>query len=235
MLPIPVFAEGPDPKSNPSTNTTMGRTLCYEVFSDRPLPYEKRKEILLAEDMLNHHFTWTCEELSLEIFLEPIAPGQRDEFVYFSDSKDPRSRIATGFTKVRDDEWNACVVASFCRWLSQRLPEATVALRDEGDYILAGFVVFRDGRLELDRPRITRQRKYLQDNDLHEFIAQFDEAVEQADAKGIFFNSFSARDYADRREIRALELTEKQLAKATLQDVAERLTWPWDSEWLEAA
>jgi len=213
----------------------MGRTLTYEIFLNQPLPRDTRREILLAQDMLNQHFTWTCEELSLEIFDEPRAPEQDDDFVYFADPKDTRPRIATGFTKVAGDEWSACVVTRFCRWLSHRLPDATVALRDEGDYILPEFIVFRRGDVELNEERIKRQRKYLVEMGLLDCLTLLDEAVRSAREKAIFFNSVSAWEYVDRGEIRALGLTDQQFTKATLEDVAQRLTWPWDTKWLRTA
>jgi len=212
----------------------MGRALCYEILSDQPIPRKTKMGIRLAQSMLNHHLAWTCEPLSLELFDEPISPGQREEFVYFSDTEDPRPRIGTGFNKVGRDEWNACLVVAFLRWVSTRLPEATVALRDEGDYVLGCFVLFRQGKLELDRTRIARHREFLLRERPAQMVKVYDRWIEQA-SEGVSFNSFMARDYADRREIAALGLSNEELSRLTLAEVAERIVFPWDSEWLEAA
>ncbi len=210
----------------------MGRTLCYEVIYDKPLPYETRREIRLAQLMLNTHFTWTCEELSLEFFERPETPAKSDK--YFADTRNPSPRIATGFTKVADDEWNAALVTAFMRWVSTRLPEATITLHDEGDYILAGYVLFRNGGTEVDQERVARQREYLKAQKLDKYLARYDKSADMA-RDGVFFNKYSAQEYASRREIAALGLTKEELAEATLDEVVNRLVLPWKTEWLEAA
>jgi len=232
MSPVCAEESGPNLILQPTTH--MGRTLCYEIFSDQPIPRKTKMGICLAQDMLNHHFTWTCEQLSLELFDEPISPGQREEFIYFSDSKDPRPRIGTGFTKVGCDEWNACLVAAFLRWVSIQLPETTIALRDEGDYVLGGYVLFRQGKLELDRTRIARHREFLLKERPAQMLKAYDRRIKQAGGS-VSFNSYLALDYADRREIVALRLSNEELSRLTLEEVAERSVFPWDSEWLEAA
>ncbi|MDQ7814205.1 MAG: hypothetical protein RDU25_00140 [Patescibacteria group bacterium] len=210
----------------------MGRTLCYEVIHDKPLPYETRREIRLAELMLNHHFKWTCEELSLEYFEQPETPATSDK--YFSDTRNPSPRIATGFTKVRDDEWNAALIVGFMRWVSTRLPEASVSLYDEGDYLLPGYVLIRNGRFEVDETRVARQREYLKSQKLGEYLARYDRWVERA-RNGEFFNEYAAWEYASREEIEALGLTREEMLKAPLDEVVNRLVLPWNTEWLKAA
>ena len=210
----------------------MGRTLCYEVIHDKPLPYETRREIRLAQLMLNHHFKWTCEELTLEFFEQPETPAKSDK--YFCDTKNPSPRIATGFTKVRDDEWNAALIVAFMRWVSTRLPEAAVSLHDEGDYLLAGYVLMRNGRLAVDENRVARQREYLKSQKLNKHLARYDWWVERA-RQGEFFNEYSALEYASRKEIETLGLTREDLQGATLDEVVNRLVLPWKTEWLEAA
>ncbi|MBI5536558.1 MAG: hypothetical protein HY898_27810 [Deltaproteobacteria bacterium] len=212
----------------------MGRTLHYEVFFDRPISPETRREILLVQALLNYRFTWTCEALSLELFQRPLVPGKSKEFVFTCDPSDPRPRIGTGFTKVREDAWNACLVSVFLRWVSTRLPGATITLRDEGDYILAGKVFIRQGDAEIDRTHLTRIRESLVQNQKEHMLKRLDEVVQLAD-EGVFFdNSFIVQEYADRPEISGLRLTDDQLATVTLAEVADRVRMPWDVDWLIA-
>lgn len=212
----------------------MGRTLTYEVFYERPLPDKIKTEILVTQAMLNYHFTWTCESLSLELFDEPQSPAQHrqlSEFVYFSNPSDPRPRIGTGFTKVRGDDWNACIVIRFLQWVSTLLPEATVTVCDEGDYILAAFLLLRNGEVGLDGERMASHRKDLAERDNLEALSYLEECQRQAD-NGVFFNAVAAKDYADRPEVYALGLTEDVLANTPLHEVVKRLVMPWEMDWL---
>lgn len=212
----------------------MGRTLHYQVLYDRSLPYETEREILLAQSMLNHHFTWTCENLSLELFAEPEAPDPRERSVIVSKRKNPSPpRIGWGFTKVASDEWNACLGVTFLRWVSTRLPDATVTIFDEGDYILGGPLRIRNGDFALDETRLAQQREYLLEHSLDDALADFEKNVQRA-RDGVLFAPVLAREYADRPEIETLKLTEAQLDKVTLAEVADTLVMPWDTEWLTA-
>jgi hypothetical protein len=119
------------------------------------------------------------------------------------------------------------------RWVSTRLPEATVSLHDEGNYILAGYVLFRNGHLEVDRERVVRQREYLKAQKLGEILKRYDKWVAMA-CDGVFFNQYPALEYASRREIEALGLTREALEGATLDEIVSRLVLPWNTEWLKA-
>lgn len=210
----------------------MGRTLHYKILSSRAIEWRLQREILLAQDMLNHRYTWTCEQISLQFHREPVWPHADSVLVAKRRSGEPY--VADGFTKVAEDEWNACLVVAFARWLSRRLPDASISLHDEGDYVLAGYLRFRKGAASADHVRIAEWKAYLAERGLGRYLPRL-ERMERLAVRGVLFAPLPAKLYANRPEIRTLGLTEAELAKATIADVAERLTMPWDTDWLLAA
>jgi hypothetical protein len=207
---------------------TMGRCLTYEVFGDLeegPIPHTVRRRIQLAADMLTHHFTWTSESLRIDF-------GEYPAVTYSAVPPDPwQALLGDGFTKVGSDEWNALLITRYMRWVSTQIPTRTVRLIDEGDYILGGFAVFRNGNISLDSGCIKRQCLRLQDKGRSELVPKVEEAVSKA-CHGEFFSVIPAAGYADRKEIADLGLATEDLAKLTLEDVADKLKFPWQSDWL---
>jgi len=57
--------------------------------------------------------------------------------------------IASGFTRVANNEWNAFLVCEFLFKASLIAPKATLTIRDEGNFIKAHHVVFRKGRVTI--------------------------------------------------------------------------------------
>jgi hypothetical protein len=184
----------------------MGRTIHFGLFGMEPLRLEMRREIALASLMLNHHFTWTVEQLSIELFeFLQITYDDPGEFAH------PWApRLGVGRAKVGEDAWNAHLVVAFARWLSARLPTITVRLHDEGDDVLAGHLLFQGGRTALDVVNIERRRKHLRSHELHDTLARLDEAEALA-RQGVFFKRVPAADYGDRAEIKALGFTDEAL------------------------
>ncbi len=228
MLLILVLAgvPGPDPLTLQAC-INMGRTLHYEVRSEKPVDWNSWREIRAVEALMNLRFTWTCEELSL-------GNPYREETVVRKTPTEPPVQHQ-GFTKVRDDEWNAELVFQFCWWLSRRLPDATIKLSDEGDYVLLGRVLFRGGRLETDDDAMARQIKHLEK---HGLLAKYLPRIEEARVKakrGIFFASVPASDYAERPEIKALNIPTDELATLTLHELSARFAFPWETEHLDEA
>jgi hypothetical protein len=176
----------------------------------------------------HHHFSWTCESLELRFF-------EQKKLTYsdplYKDYEPHLPQLGRGFTKVRDDEWDAHLVLTFLLWVSSRLPEVTVRIYDEGDYIPAGYLILRRGVPELDLTGVAQWREYLKSYGYEYILPRLDEAKQQAKA-GVFFTSVPAREYADRPEIAKLGLTDKALAKATLKEVSDAITMPWQTEWL---
>ncbi|MFO0590520.1 MAG: hypothetical protein U0441_23460 [Polyangiaceae bacterium] len=205
----------------------MGRMIHLGLFGNEPLRLELRREIALTELMLNHHFTWTVETLSTELFefmqITYADPGK------FAHPWAPL--LGTCRAKVGEDDWNAQIIVSFARWLSARLPTVTVRLHDEGNYVLASHLLFQGGRPALDVVNIGRKRDYLRSNELVDALADLD-AAEAMGRLGTYFRRVSAADYGDRPEIEALGLTQEELVKTTLDEAADAMRFPWDTEWL---
>jgi hypothetical protein len=209
-------------------DTTMGRCLTYQVFGnpkEGPIPHMVRRRIQLAADMLTYHFTWTSESLYIHF-------GEYPAITYAAEPPNPwQAMLGEGGTKVGDDEWNALLITRYMRWVSTQIPTRTVRLSDEGDYIVASYAIFRDGDISLDSGCIKRQCQYLQDSGQSELVPKVEEAVLKA-CRGEFFRTVPAADYVDCKEIADLGLTPDDLAKLTLEDVADRMTFPWQTDWL---
>jgi hypothetical protein len=212
----------------PQRLLTMGRCLTYEVFGDLeegPIPHMVRRRIQLAADMLTYHFTWTSESLSIHF-------GEYPAITYSAVPPDPwQALLGDGFTKVCNDEWNALLITRYLRWVSTQIPTRTVRVIDEGDYIIGSFAVLRNGNISLDSGCIKRQCLRLQDKGRSELVPKVEEAVMKA-CNGEFFSVIPATGYADRKEIAELGLATEDLAKLTLEDVADKLKFPWQSDWL---
>jgi hypothetical protein len=131
----------------------MGRTLHYSLFGSEQIPWDTRRELELARRMLDWHMSWTCESFGLEMFdgLEIMYSDST-----YKDHKPWMPRVGWGCIKVADDEWNAHLVLTYLRWASSKLPSVTVRVRDEGGYILGGYVTIQRGVLALDLAAVAR-------------------------------------------------------------------------------
>jgi hypothetical protein len=227
----------PSPKS-PGPNLTlhdftMGRTLHYDLFGElleAPIPEKTRKRILDVQREMNQSLTWTAEKLSLELI-------GNFQITYGVDPPRPWApRIGWGFTKVGSDDWSAALVVRFLMWVSTQLsPMAYVRLMDEGDYIVPKYLLIRHGQLALDEAGIDRQRRALMASE-HEYLDTFERRVE-AGRKGNWFKPVSILEYQDRPEFARIRLTTKseRLHEMTLEDAADRLVFPWQTEGLKSA
>jgi len=168
----------------------MGRCLTYEVFGnleEGPIPLRVRRRVQLAADMLTHHFTWTSESLAIDF-------GDYPAITYSATPPDPwQALLGDGVTKVGGDEWNALLITRYLRWVSTQIPVHTVRAIDEGDYIHAGFMVFRDGNISVDSGMVKRQCKRYKDNGRSDFVPKLEEAVQKA-CRGEFFRAVPAKD-----------------------------------------
>ena len=209
----------------------MGRTLHYKIFDTDRHYWDARKEIRIAQELLIYRFTWTCEWPSLEFLDEGERLRRQDDSVR---RPRPPAPIADGFTKVARDDWNAVLITRFMTWISRRLPEATVMLYDEGDYLIADYHALRNGVAALDEDGLERQRQHLVEHHLDEYLARQRDAIEQF-KRGVIHQPVPAQEYADRPEIKALGLTADVLGKMTLDEVADRVAFPWATEGLMAA
>ena len=205
----------------------MGRCLTYEIFGnleEGPISHKIRRRIQLAADMLTYHFTWTSESLMINF-------GEYPAITYSAVPPEPwQALLGDGVTKVGTDDWDALLITRYLRWVSTQIPTRTVRVIDEGDYILAGFLVFRDGDISVDSGMVKRQYELYKKNDRSDLIPNLEEAVLRA-CHGEFFRAVPAKDY-EYAEIEHLRLAPEDLAKLTLDDVADKMTFPWQSEWL---
>ncbi len=198
----------------------MGRTLHYTIHCDEASLDAAWTEIRRMQDAMNRDFSWSCEALDL-MPLRDTPPVLREVIV----RPEQPAPAAWGFTKVRENEWNAMLVVRFCHWLSERIPEATVKLRDEGDLVLGGRVDFRGGAATLDAAnvlrdgppgsgwpdRATEYRSYLGASDRH-----------------VFIRHVPAVEYAALPEIEASGLPAEELARLGVHEVSMRVRMPWE-------
>ncbi|HAL55110.1 MAG TPA: hypothetical protein DCP63_01200 [Bacteroidetes bacterium] len=88
--------------------------------------------------------------------LEVVNQLEREKLVvvkwggYFDDS------LASGFTRVADNEWNAFLVCDFLLKASTLCPNATINLSDEGKFIKTGSVRLRNGKALLFRSELAQ-------------------------------------------------------------------------------
>jgi hypothetical protein len=203
----------------------MGRTLHYRLLAPQQLPAEIWHVIESVQNAMNERFTWTCEHLKLE----PVSEEDRRRGDHAPDLPSDAPVQAYGFTKVISDEWNAVLVIRFVKWLSALLPHVKIKVSDEGDYILAGDLIFEAGEPRPDCVRIARQRDLLRKAGLSDELKQLATAAKYAVLHGLYYAEIPASDYADRKELAALKLPDG-LAGLSLGDAAERMQFPWQED-----
>ena len=59
--------------------------------------------------------------------------------------------LASGFTRVADNEWNACLVCDFLLKASTLCPNARISAFDEGKFIKTGQADFKNGHVEVGK------------------------------------------------------------------------------------
>lgn len=85
--------------------------------------------------------------------LEPdiISQMEKDKLVIVKWGGYYDNCLASGFTRVADNEWNAYLVCDFLLKASTLCPEARISAFDEGRFIKTGQVDFRNGCVEIDK------------------------------------------------------------------------------------
>ena len=76
---------------------------------------------------------------------EMIAQLERDQLVFVKWGGYFDGCLASGFTRVADNEWNAFLVCDFLLKVSTLLPHLTIEMRDEGRFIRTKRLWLRDG------------------------------------------------------------------------------------------
>jgi len=204
---------------------TMGRTVHYKIHCKEEEIERAWPEIEHVQSMMNERFTWTCERLSLR------PTDDEDRRAIFDSYYLAEHRItptAWGFTKVASDDWNAALVFRFFAWVSSRIPRARITVNDEGPYVPVGYLAISGGRWAIDMEDLQRNRDYLVESELWKYAAEQVEAVARF-MNGQVFAPIPVIDYADRQEIRALGLPNAELARMTLDQVANLIRFPWES------
>jgi len=202
----------------------MGRTLHYDVFGSLelgPVKSTARELIDEVQNDMNQEFTWPWENLALELF------DGGCQITYAEATPKPwAARLGGGFTKVYDDDWNAVLVVRFLRWVSTQLPErAFIRLYDEGDYIVPEEIILKGGELYPGQKRA------------NETLERYEERRAMALRKQ-WFRDVSALDYylSHREMVRVTSLvTPEEFATFTLEDAANYLVFPWQTELRKAA
>lgn len=154
----------------------MGRTLHYEFFGE--VGEEEFGRLMKLGDGYNEKYRWTCENIKVFRNYEDGHPW--------------------GFTKVGENEWNAKLVADFCAEASRMLPGVAVRLRDEGEYVVPGSVVFRDGVAEVDYKDLVGSLvwAYYTNDRYGSFLSWYTRAVASVEG-GKLFLDVREEDYAD--------------------------------------
>jgi hypothetical protein len=212
--------------------------LFYAISKRTPPSPKVLKAITDVQAELNRRLTWTHERLSLApVARQPSVLPLCFPFVAFSPSRPapayrgreaeapgaPRieDAFAFGSTKVGANLWNAHLVVAFLRRVSAAHPELELELRDDGGFVLPGAVVIRNGKVELQRDWLNRERvRALEISGDPNAAAPFVWAEAEA-LQGRFFLEADASDYAEVREIQEMDLGWEQLQSVNLGDLAE--------------
>ncbi|MBL8679813.1 MAG: hypothetical protein JNK05_11640 [Myxococcales bacterium] len=174
----------------------------------------------------NRHWTFGC--LNLELY---------DDTFFFDDYSDPLvpelrdyQPVAVGCTRIDDDDWNAVFIFRFAWWVSTFVPDSLVRVIDDGGRYAEVGVCAVDGAWHLDKKALKAVEQFVIDTgrwcqDYHRF-----QRVRAQALKGYFFADISSERYAERPEIEALGLSGEELEWLTIDDVADRIRFPWDED-----
>jgi hypothetical protein len=149
-------------------------TLTYGISKRTPASPKALREILDAQAAVNAACTWTHERLALAAprdmgratFAFPLVrfglangttPGPSDGFGAASPVPSADA-FAQGSTRVRENLWNAHLVAAFLRHVSRMHPTLLLELRDEGGFVVPGSVWIKSGVVEANREYLNRER-----------------------------------------------------------------------------
>ena len=218
----------------------MKSHLLYAISKRTPPSPNAWREIESIQKELNEHLTWVHDRLSLARdggapragftfpLVQMITPARVPLAPNFRERVEealPRipDACAFGSTRVRDNLWNAHVVAAFLKVVSARHPELIFELRDDGGFVLPGAVWIRGGKVELQREWLNRNReRALESSGDIEAAVPFLWAEREA-LEGRFFADQAASDYAEVPEIQELNVDWSELASVGLEEVATRI------------
>lgn len=192
-------------------------TMRYRILDTLENFEEARKDLELVLRLMNERFTWPHGPLTLT----PNAPPP---------SHDPGAdlfAVARGEVIVAEDRWSAMLVVRLLLWVSERLPQGFVELTDESRLCHLGMIVFKTGCFGIPVPGDARQRR------LAAGRAGGPSALLHALAKaadGDFLLDVPAEEASSRPEVQRLGLRETELRRMSLQELANRMPFPWETE-----
>lgn len=218
-----------------SKTNMSNHNLTYSISKRTPAPPKVIKEILDAQSAVNRACTWTHERLA---FVAPRETGRAVfplQFARFglasgtppaSDGfgapqpAPPADVFMHGSTRVRDNTWNAHLVAAFLKYLSRKYPTLLFELRDDGGFVIPGSVWIRGGRVEANREFLNLERtRALEVTGDPQAAAPYVWAELQG-LGGAFFADASVDDYGNMPEVRELGATWDQLENVSMEDLA---------------
>lgn len=220
--------------------TNMGNyALSYGISKRTPAPPKVLREILDAQEAVNRACTWSHERLALTAPKEAARPsfglplarfgfvtGQPPATSQGLASAEPSlslDALVQGSTRVRDNLWNAHVVAAFFRRVSREHPALLFELRDEGGFVLPVSVWIRGGKVEANQDFLNRERsRVLEVTGDPNAAGPYVWAELQA-LGGNFFQDAPVSEYAELSEIRELDLSWDQLESLSLSDLADHV------------
>jgi len=200
------------------------RSLKFDVFGDLshgPVPPEIRREIANVQQRMNHDFTWTNETPTLELF-------EHCQITYAAPMPRPyAARLGTGIAAVHYDQWNALLVVRFLRWVSTKLPPGSyIRLQDDGSYVILQSVRLVRGEFRLGADDIARLSRHPHDP------RALERRISRA-TRGRWVHAVAAAIYYEGRpEIAAIAHAMEPMAfkMLSLEDVADRIVFPWQSD-----
>jgi len=212
--------------------------LNYCISKRTPASPKVLQEILDVQAILNRVCSWSHERLSLSCPKQAGRPGLGFHFVRFAHlsaaapqpnrfgngaEHESDDAFASGSTRVRDNLWNAHLVAAFLKYVSQMHPALLFELRDESGFVVPGSVWIQGGKVEPNREYLNKERaRVLELTGDPQAAAPFVWAELQG-LGGTFFQDAAAREYAHVAEIKALDANQEQLEAVGLEDVAKHV------------
>ena len=209
--------------------------LTYSISKRTPASPKAVKEILDAQTAINRACTWTHERLAfappreqgravfpLQFARFGLASGNPPALAGFGASSPvpPADVFMHGATRVRDNLWNAHLVAAFLKHISRKHPTLLFELRDDGGFVIPGSVWIRGGAVEVNRDFLNTERgRALEVTGDPQAAAPYVWAELQA-LGGSFFAEAQADDFGNLPEVRELDASWDQLENVTVEDLA---------------
>jgi hypothetical protein len=224
-------------------------TLSYAIRKSAVHP-KVLKWILDAQTRLNQRTSWSFEPLNLVpsqssperpglgfpfVRVAPLRVGPyvvEDSTATTSLNRNPNA-VASGSTKTRS-LWEAHLVAAFLRTVSEKFPEIAINLHDDtAQFVLAGSVTMRAGKLSLDDGWLhTEQSRILEMTGDPQSVSALIWAEAQALHDGVYLADMPASD-THVPELVALDLDDCQ--GASVGDLAAHFVRESLSEMTPAA